>query len=301
MNSFDKYSSSYLQYDSRTVAAMERNERLSNAGRRVLEQKMNVEIREKQYSDFVAESKSFLLTEALYHLFTKCVPASTSESLTKLGRGVIESFVHEEGATNLLIGMRGKTLLLDGLSRVIEESHKKVCKNCEDKEAPFKIPKRDIKILHDDIDELEADDIAKEIAKRVSAAEEEFIKSNLKDKEQMDALATVTQERIDAVKAKDANITNSIKQEHTASYHRQLERVENRKKNILEGMVLRLSKAIITEDATRKQYTTGDGKLNMDSIIESAEIMYTVLEMINTIRLKNITPAYIKEVLSSIQ
>lgn len=301
MNSFDKYSSSYLQFDSKAVAAMERNERLSNAGKRVLEQKMNVENKQKQYSDFVAESKSFLLTEALYHLFTKCVPASAPESLTKLGRGVIESFVNEEGATNLLIGMKGKTLLLDELNRVIEESHKKVCKGCEGKEVPFKIPKQDIKILHDDIDELEADDITKEIAKRVSAAEEEFIKSNLDDKKQMDALATATQEKINAVKAKNADVEMSIKQEHTALYHRQLERIESRKKNILEGMVLRLSKAIVTEDTVRSQYTDNTGKLDMNSIIESAEIMYTVLEMMNTIRLKNVTPAYIKEVLSSIQ
>ena len=75
----------------------------------------------------------------------------------------------------------------------------------------------------------------------------------------------------------------------------------NRRKTILESIVLRMSKAIVTEEATLGDFTQENGKLDMQKIIDVSEVMYTFLEMVNTLQIKNVTPEYLRETLKSIK
>ena len=66
-------------------------------------------------------------------------------------------------------------------------------------------------------------------------------------------------------------------------------------------MVLRMSKAVVTEQSILEQFTQENGKLNMQKIIDVSEVMYTFLEMVNTLKIKNVTTDYIHETLMSIK
>lgn len=301
MSSFgDSYSYS-LNHDSRSVALREEAESENMRREHILEQRYAQDQRQRSLNAFTSESRDFLLSESLSYIMNKCFPSTIDESLLMRGRAVVESFVAEEGSMSLLNQFKTKTLFLSELANIIESTHKKVLHSCEGKDAPFKITNSDMKAFHNRIDTMNTDTITKEIVSRVTKAEEEFMKANLKDKETLEELAEKTKQNIDNVKAKDSDTENEIKQECSALYRRQVDNIMNRKKSILESMVLRMSKAVVTEESVLPQFTQENGKLDMQKIIDVSEVMYTFLEMVNTLKIKNVTSDYLHETLSSIK
>lgn len=301
MSSFgDSYSYS-LNHDSRSVALREEAESENMRREHILEQRYAQDQRQRSLNAFTSESRDFLLSESLSYIMNKCFPSTIDESLLMRGRAVVESFVAEEGSMSLLNQFKTKTLFLSELANIIESTHKKVLHSCEGKDAPFKITNSDMKAFHNRIDTMNTDTITKEIVSRVTKAEEEFMKANLKDKETLEELAEKTKQNIDNIKAKDSDTENEIKQECSALYRRQVDNIMNRKKSILESMVLRMSKAVVTEESVLPQFTQENGKLDMQKIIDVSEVMYTFLEMVNTLKIKNVTSEYLHETLSSIK
>ena len=301
MSSFgDSYSYS-LNHDSRSVALREEAESENMRREHILEQRYAQDQRQRSLNAFTSESRDFLLSESLSYIMNKCFPSTIDESLLMRGRAVVESFVAEEGSMSLLNQFKTKTLFLSELANIIESTHKKVLHSCEGKDAPFKITNSDMKAFHNRIDTMNTDTITKEIVSRVTKAEEEFMKANLKDKETLEELAEKTKQNIDNVKAKDSDTENEIKQECSALYRRQVDNIMNRKNRILERMVLRMSKAVVTEESVLPQFTQENGKLDMQKIIDVSEVMYTFLEMVNTLKIKNVTSEYLHETLSSIK
>lgn len=298
MSSFEDTSYSLHPYI--PVAEQENEERSYQKKMHVLEQQHLREQRSRDLDTFSSESKDFLLTESLYDIMKKCFPESISESLLSTGRNMIANFVHENGTESLLSTFKTKSLYLSELANIVESTHKKVLHSCEGKDSPFKINNSQMKEFHNRLDRMTTDSITKEIAARVAKAEENFVKSNIKDKEAMEELAQKTKELIDNTRAKDADIENDIKQEHAAMYRRNLGNIMDRKKSILESIVLRTSEAVVKENAVREQFTQDNGKLDMQKIIEMSEVMYTVLEMVNTLNIRKVTPEYIQETLNSI-
>ena len=301
MSYFGEYASYSLNSDSRSVTAREEYDNNNMRRSRILEQRYAYENKQKALDAFASESKDFLLTESLFYIMKKCFPVTLESSLLDQGRSVISSFVMEEGADSLLSRFRTKTLFLSELANIVETTHRKVLHSCEGKDAPFKITNSDMKAFHDRIDNMSTDAITKEIVSRVTKAEENFVKANMKDKENIEKLAEKTKEKIDNIKVKDADTEEDLKQEFAAFYRRDVDSVMNRKKGILESIVLRMSKAIVSESALLEQFTQENGKLDMQRIIDSSEVMYTFLEMVNTLNIKPITTSYISDALASIK
>ena len=301
MSYFGEYASYSLNSDSRSVTVREEYDNNNMRRSRILEQRYAYENKQKALDAFASESKDFLLTESLFYIMKKCFPVTLESSLLDQGRSVISSFVMEEGADSLLSRFRTKTLFLSELANIVETTHRKVLHSCEGKDAPFKITNSDMKAFHDRIDNMSTDAITKEIVSRVTKAEENFVKANMKDKENIEKLAEKTKEKIDNIKAKDVDTEEDLKQEFAALYRRDVDSVMNRKKGILESIVLRMSRAIVSESALLEQFTQENGKLDMQRIIDSSEVMYTFLEMVNTLNIKPITTSYISDALASIK
>lgn len=301
MSYFGEYASYSLNSDSRSVTVREEYDNNNMRRSRILEQRYAYENKQKALDAFASESKDFLLTESLFYIMKKCFPVTLESSLLDQGRSVISSFVMEEGADSLLSRFRTKTLFLSELANIVETTHRKVLHSCEGKDAPFKITNSDMKAFHDRIDNMSTDTITKEIVSRVTKAEENFVKANMKDKENIEKLAEKTKEKIDNIKTKDVDTEEDLKQEFAALYRRDIDSVMNRKKGILESIVLRMSKAIVSESALLEQFTQENGKLDMQRIIDSSEVMYTFLEMVNTLNIKPITTSYISDALASIK
>lgn len=287
--------------NSSAVAARENMERDNMRRTRVLEQQYTSDKRRKDFNAFTSESKDFLLTESLNYLLRKCLPENITESLAMNARVVVESFVKEETSFSLLNRFKTKTLLLSELANIVETTHQKVLHGAEGKDSPFKISNSDMKAFHSKLESLDCDQVTKEIVSRVAKAEEEFVKANVKDKETLEELSDATNKKLEGIKNKDEEKEKLIKQECTAMYRRKVDNLMSRKKGILESIVLRMSRNIVTEDALLPSFTQENGKLDMQKIIDTSEVMYTFMEMVNTMRIKDVNTSYLNEILSSIK
>ena len=158
-----------------------------------------------------------------------------------------------------------------------------------------------MKAFHDRLDTMNIDTLTSEIVKRVAKAEEEFVKANVKDRETLENLSSSTEERLSAIKNKDSDKEDEIKKEAVAMYKQKVDAVSNRKKGILESIVVRMGKSIVTEESLLPKFRLENGKLNTQKIIDTSEVMYTFLEMVNTMQAKDMTCSYIESVLSSIK
>jgi len=161
----------------------------------------------------------------------------------------------------------------------------------------------DNKVL-DDLDKEE--DVKKAVAlirQRVADAEETFIKNNAKDKEQINALLVKISDNIKTVEdmsEKDKeNNKDAVAQEAVRMSRREIDRITNsRPLSIMEMFARNLNKDIIRDEHLKEAYIEEDGSLDIDTIVESAKVLYGFLETLNTIQLKKIDPKYIESIFS---
>ena len=130
---------------------------------------------------------------------------------------------------------------------------------------------------------------------------EDVASANIKDKETLEQLSTATEEKLNGIKNKDQDTENAIKQEAVNRYRQQVDSITNRRKGILESIVTRMATSIVKEESVLEQFKLESGKLNMQKIIDTSEVMYTFLEMVNTLQIKDVDSAYLQEVLTSVQ
>lgn len=291
----------YLQPNDRTSVMVREDMEKSNERReRLLEQQFAKERRQIAFNNFDVAAKQYLLSESLFHILKNSLPKNTKSSLLEFGRAIVESFVEEENYGSLITGFKTKTLFLSELASIIESSHKAIIHGCGDQEEPFKIKNSDMANFSDKIKNLDSSEISQKIMTRVADAEKDFIAANVKDKKAMDDLAEKTQAKIDKIQNKDDELEEELKQECAAVYHQQVKEIINRPKSILESIVTRLSESVMKNDSIREQYSK-DGKIDINRIIEMSEVMYTFLEMVNTTKIKTMTPEYVQEVIESIE
>lgn len=77
--------------------------------------------------------------------------------------------------------------------------------------------------------------------------------------------------------------------------------LENRNKTVFEKMVYNLTEACVKNANMREQFVIENGRVNMDRIVDSVRCMYTMLEMVSTLKIENVDSAYVEETLQSIK
>lgn len=288
-------------HNSETVKVNEQQQ-LANEKRLALMEAANrTNDKAKKLSSFLVEAKNMLVTEAVYKLVKDSLPTTVSESLLNTAKNITANFVVEEGADSLLNRFKTKTCFLSEMSNIVTETYEKVVEAAKETfQDDFTIKNSDLEAFYDRLGQLDYDKMTLAIRDKVGKAEEKFVQDNVTDRVNMEEFAEKTKEKIDAIKAKDQDTEDAIKQEQTRIYKETMNSMLDRKKGILEALVNKTSESIITDSDMREAYTLESGKLNMPAIIDTAEIMYTFLEAVNTAKIKDITPDYISKVIESI-
>ena len=157
-------------------------------------------------------------------------------------------------------------------------------------------------------DELDKEEDVKKavslIRKRVSDAEETFIKRNTEDKKQINQLLNKISDNIKTVEdIDDKDDSKSKVAEESANVARQKinEITEHRPLSIFEKLTRNLSTSIVRNTVTKEMYMTESGKLDMPAVYESARVMYGFLETLNTLQLEKVDKEYIKEILDNMK
>ena len=283
------------------TAAMEKQTLQNEKRQRLLEQSARVETRQKNYRKFVVECKDYLVGEALYKIMENCLPKDIGVSILEMSKNICHNFVIEEGADKLLNNFETKSLFLSEIANIVNHSFNSIIENCKEEfYSDFTIKNSELEKFYDKLDQMDYDNLAKSIKSKVAKAEEEFVQANINDKVDMEKMAEKTKEKIDQVKVKDEDTEKAIKQEFARMYRSDVNKIMDRKKSIFESMVERTSTMIMKDENLLKQYTAENGKFDMTKAIETAETMYTFLEMVNTANIRKVDERYISSVLESI-
>lgn len=288
-------------YTLKNVEAEEQKLSYQEHAKLVAEQRDRADRRRANYNKFLTESKEFLISEAMNKMLLQCLPNNLDLQLKVVGKHCCENFVKEEGVNNILRNCK-KTLFLNEFAIILEETHKKVVLGAADNENDeFEIDNSTMKDYYDKLRGMNYEPMCKTIINRVADAEKDFVQSNIKDREQIESAAEKAKDKIDSIRTKDEDTAEDIKEEFTIMYKKEVNNIENRRRNILESIIRHMGKNIVSDDVSRNDFIQESGKLNMNRIIDTSEVMYTFLEMVNTTQLREVNAEYLEGVLKSIK
>lgn len=288
-------------YTLKNVEAEEQKLSYQEHAKLVAEQRDRADRRRANYNKFLTESKEFLVSEAMNEMLLQCLPNNLDSQLKVVGKHCCENFVKEEGVNNILRNCK-KTLFLNEFAIILEETHKKVVLGAADnKNDEFEIDNSTMKEYYDKLRGMNYEPMCKTIINRVADAEKDFVQSNIKDREQIESAAEKAKDKIDSIRTKDEDTAEDIKEEFTIMYKKEVNNIENRRRNILESIIRHMGKNIVSDDVSRNDFIQESGKLNMNRIIDTSEVMYTFLEMVNTTQLREVNAEYLEGVLKSIK
>lgn len=298
------YNEYYLpptRHQNGTISYMESRKDSKNFARSILEANMNREDTVNKYNKFITDTKVFFLKEAMSNLLTSSLPNNISESYINIGKALTENFIIEEGVDKLLNRFDSTSIFLAEMSSIVRECSKDAVDSCDEFDPDtFLIKQSEINKFYDKLDNMNIDTMSGAIADKVAKAEQEFVATNVADRQKMEELAQDTQTKISSYINKDANVTEAVRESYQNQYRANVSKLKERPKGLLEAMVLRSSKNIVKHDELRTQYVNESGKLDTNKIINTCEVMYTFLEMVNTAKIRTVDESYVIELLNSI-
>lgn len=284
------------------ITKMEEVRRSENIAASIYEAAFNQEDKEKKYSDFKKDVKTYFLKEAMSKLLLESLPSTIDVAYVNMSKTLVENFINEEGVDTLLKRFSTTSIFLAEMGSIVEESYNNVMEGC-DKSNPdsYIIKSSDDDKFYDKLQNMDTEAMSKTIAAKVANAEKEFIQSNVQDRETMETLAQETKDKIESYKHKDASVTESVRLGYEQEYKEKVANIGNRPKGILEAMVVKASNNIVANNDLRGMYVNESGKLDTDRIINTCEVMYTLLEMVNTAKMRVVNEEYIKNVIDSLK
>lgn len=250
----------------------------------------------KQYADSVARTRTILLTEAFMVLYNKSRDSMDENYDENLARGYISNFIKDEDPRLLLTKMKHSSMILSELAKCVEGAS---CDDCSEKEEIAREKKLKIdpttkdKFFEDLNNVIDMEDVGDTIKLRVSDAMADFITSNTAKKAKIE-------DAIEQVKDKvNSDTTEEVKEAYKMAANRRIDRINKTSRvNMFEKLVQNLSESAYRNQDIRHHFCE-NGQLNFDKVITHVKTMYTVLEMFNTLGLKNFTADYVSGILES--
>ena len=257
----------------------------------------------KERTEFKNKLKSYLMESWLNYVFEHSLgnrKSVLSEDVLNLNKSLIKTFVNEEGVDSLLTTMSYKSNLLAEVAKYINEAVEEELKEY-DKEDTAPIINADLQNnLYDKLDgSQDFEEISDTIRERVSLATQNFIQKNMVDKLDIKEIMNNTKERLSAVRTGDDEKDEQISHEQTVKMKRAIKEINNRPHSIFEQLVINLTEQVISDPKIKEKFTTESGRLDMDGIVDRSISMYTMLEMVNALQLKDMDHEYIQSVIGN--
>lgn len=252
---------------------------------------------ERAFNTFVKDTKKSLLSECMYTLMNKaCGYQQNPVQADIIKRNLVDNYIEEQGVDRILSSFKGKTFMLSEFARIIESTTKAVVEKADKNNTDtFIIDQEEKDTFFDELNFDDVDEVSIAIKKRVSDAVDEFMYSNIKQKEELKEILTASKEKIDSAKNEEVRESYNLLTKKAVTNLK-----AKRKVNIFESMVVSLAEASLKNDNLKELYTK-DSKLDMDSIVENVTIMYTFLETLNSAQIHNVNEAYISNVLKELK
>lgn len=235
-------------------------------------------------SSFLKNVRTSFMTECLYKLYKDSSVAPLTESDRIIAKNLINKFVLEKGAKELISEFATKNLLLSEFSRITQKYYDMVLETCDEKnkEVEFTISNDVTNDFYKELETVDTDTASKLIRDRVSDAISEFIDDNVNQKIEYQDIISAAQDKI-------ATATDeSMIEVYSNRAKRKINEMKlSRNKNVFHCLVESLSKNAITDPSLKQKYLIDESKLDMEGIVNDSQLIYTMLEMINTTNMVN--------------
>lgn len=254
--------------------------------------------------EFKANVKKSLIKKMLMELCVGSIPNYTHREYS-ICENLIENYISEVGETTLLKNMRfSENGFLRTCWSEINSHYKIITEDATCDEDTQYIDSGSLDDFWKDVDNTEdVDDITNLIRMRVSNAEENFVNRNQQDKENVKTVLKQTADRVQMAKdTNDNDYAESVEESETRIAKDKIYKIQHEGyRSVFDRMVRNLSEAAVKNKDAKGSLIDENGKLNMDSIVESARCMYSLLETIGTIQLEKVDNKYIEDTLKSIK
>lgn len=263
-------------------------------------------LRMKAYPAFKENVENKFVGEFLWSIYEQVLDHKPMGEFGKsIGRSVVESYVKDNGAMNIVRNMNGKSLFLTEAAQLISNTIESVLEDVDkDNEDTYAIDPEKEKEFYDNLEDSDMDEITNSIRMRVVDAEERMATDNIKDKIDMDEITRDAADRINAIKTSNAegdtpDDSAEIQQQEAVSMskYRMNKVANNRPRSVLEQMVRTNSKKVLAEPELSKVYME-NGQINFDKLIESTTAIYAFMETLNTIKLEQFDNESLKKMIS---
>ena len=257
--------------------------------------------------NFRDKLSSFLLEATFNKIFTDCMKDNifkTKEVNSEdLAKSLLANYVEEQGSETILRNMRRGGLLLTELAKNIDDTVKSATDKVDLKDdSTSSVDKSDLDNFFQNLDMTDFSDVTNLIQTRVVQAAERFTERNYNDKIDLQDAAQKTEDTINNLKKGIRQSDEDLEEMKEAANLRVKKvkaRINSRPKSLYEQMFYTLFESVLKHDYLHDTYKE-DGKVNLDKIEETVSVMYTFLEMVNTLKLQMVNEEYISSVLTDL-
>ena len=284
----------------RHMATLAESEKIDAAKEKAEDKKKNL----KKLQEFSQDLKFNLVCEALKVPFRTIAESELYTDHHKaIGYSMIEKLVKEEGAENLLNRFQTKNLTLSSYAKIAEdcymavmEESKKKCDDDDDIETDicFTLDKDYADGFLNAVVGATPARIASTVASRVQDAVTKFVDQNTKNKLAIKDIYAKTKAKM------DKTTNDAIKEDYNIQAKRAVTKIYDSPTNFYGMLVRKFSESIIKNDSLKAVYLKENGKLNMGKILNDTKVMYTVVEMANTMGVIDADAAYVTEAIKGI-
>lgn len=249
--------------------------------------------------EFLDKVKSSLLSECLCKLYYDSCECLT-ESEKTIARNLINKFIVENDVNELLNNFATKNLLLSEFARITTKYYDKVVESCDCEDSTHGTSKEFVfdDTIKDDffseLKEVDTYEASKLIKDRVAEAIEQFITDNQEQKLEYRDIIDSAKKQMEL--AKNESFKEEISDRAELAINELRERRVN---NVFHCMVESLSKNSFKDKDLMTRYVN-EATLNMNIIVEDCQLIYTMLEMVNTTEMVNVNESFIKEYIESL-
>ena len=273
----------------------EKEERISKESEKI----KNDAVSESNRAKFLSNIKEAFITECILKVYKESTVYPMNTRDTNIAKNLVTKFVRENGANNIINNFATKNILLSEISRICTKYYNRVLEDCKSrvpKPGEVKEYNLDTTIKDDfynELDTLDTADASGLIKDRVSAAIQDFVDTN-------SAVKMEYQDVIDSAKSKIEKTDNEeIAEGYTNIAKNKMNNIKLRDKSIFHVMVESLARKALTDDSYKRAYVK-DAKVDMDKIVEDAQLIYTMLEMTNTTRMVNVDENFLNRYVKSL-
>ena len=239
---------------------------------------------------FLENVKSGFLSEAMSKLYKESFGVMTKRDRIT-AKNLINTFINEQGAGELLNRFKYQNTLVAEMARIVQEHYDMVVESitCDDEECnipgrakELHLDKTIVDDFYKDLVDLDTTEASKLIKDKVTDAMTEFIDQNTQNKLDFEEIINTAKEKISDLKEESAveSTMNEAKRQIN-------EMKRTRHKNIFHYMVEAISKEAFKDiNGVGRQYIH-ESKVDMDGVVNSAKLIYTMLEMLNTTEMVN--------------